>query len=246
MYTCSSVPSLVPCLKVELPTTEVPSWDRNRAGALEYIDSIKWLASVSGQVPAQLAKLMHVRFKAGNPIALWWFLLDTPTQLKCQSDYLTFLRPIMMHWFGEAWAKEVRDQYDTQSFRQTGHQSESPSDFVLQCMVLGRVLNCLGNRNGLLEVHSVINQAPMDLWTILHQQTGRLWCSGLVLLFWLEKICWFKCEFMIKGTLWATSGLRQSGPLAVWSSCQSGLVLLALVWLWFGLVARPTRAFRFS
>jgi hypothetical protein len=39
---------------------------------------------------------------------------------------------------------------------------------------------------------------------------------------------------MIKGTLWATSGLRQSGPLAVWSSCWSGLVLLALVWLWFG------------
>jgi hypothetical protein len=39
---------------------------------------------------------------------------------------------------------------------------------------------------------------------------------------------------MIENTLWATSGLRQSGPLVLWSSCWSGLVLLALVWLWFG------------
>jgi hypothetical protein len=27
---------------------------------------------------------------------------------------------------------------------------------------------------------------------------------------------------------------------------QSGLVLFSLVWLWFGLVARPIRAFQFS
>jgi hypothetical protein len=65
-------------------------------------------------------------------------------------------------------------------------------------------------------------------------KTGRLWCSGLVLLFWSEKNQWFKCKFRIENILSATSGLRQNGPLVLWSSFWSGLVLLALVWLLFG------------
>jgi hypothetical protein len=61
-------------------------------------------------------------------------------------------------------------------------------------------------------------------------KTRRLWCSGLVLLFWSEKNWLFECQYMIKDTLWATSGLRKSGPLVLWSS-------FGLVWscqLWFG------------
>jgi hypothetical protein len=50
---------------------------------------------------------------------------------------------------------------------------------------------------------------------------------------------------MVENTLGITFGFEQSGPLALWPSCWSGLVLLALIWVWFGLVARQTRAFDF-
>jgi hypothetical protein len=157
---------LIPRLKIDLPTTDVPAWDGQRDTALDYFDSIHRLAAIGGQVPVQLGNIMQARFKAGSALARWWSLEPAHVQAACRADYESFLRYIMDNWLGSTWIKILREQYEWQEFRQPDHTQETPTEFILRRMLLGRTINRPGDCGGPLEVYTVVDRMPTD-WRII-------------------------------------------------------------------------------
>ena len=80
-------------------------------------------------------------------------------------DWERFLDVIKKDWLGHGWKLEMGTEYQTQRFRQRGHERETPQDFMTRRLMLSRFLD-LQPRDSKAEVESVLLQIP-DSWRLL-------------------------------------------------------------------------------
>jgi hypothetical protein len=111
--------------------SEIPAWDGNETGALEYFSKIERLATLGGHIPEQLGRMMAARFPAGSPIEGWWSTRSPLDQDECMADYLVMIHQISDTWLGERWVRNLRDSYEKQQFCKKGFENEEPSDFIV-------------------------------------------------------------------------------------------------------------------
>ncbi len=70
-----------------------------------------------------------------------WFQSLTPDWKSwMRRYYLNFLVSVEQNWLGLTWKQDRSAEYAVQSFRQTGHTREAPSQFLQRRLLFARLL----------------------------------------------------------------------------------------------------------
>jgi hypothetical protein len=156
------VPTIEPKLKVE----SLPEWDGNHDTAIDYFWEVGEMATLMGWVPKALGFWLPSRLKKGSPIQMWFSTLSRRRQASMREHYLNYLQVIKDRYLGRKWQLRMNIQFEQQSFRQSGHEEESPQAFLSRRI---RSVRMLANSDdgGPLEVFLVMRKAPIKWSTIL-------------------------------------------------------------------------------
>ncbi|KAJ7127196.1 hypothetical protein C8R44DRAFT_874266 [Mycena epipterygia] len=141
-------------------------WDGTHKTAVDYFWDIGQLASLEGWMPEALAYWLPSRLEKGSTVQMWFSTLSSARQKEMCSHYMTYLRVIKESFLGKRWQLEMNLEFENQSFRQEGHERESPQKFLGRRIHMVRML-ANSDDGGPLEVFLVMRKAPIVWSTIL-------------------------------------------------------------------------------
>jgi hypothetical protein len=97
---------------------------------------------------------------------MWFSTLSRKRQSVMREHYLNYLQVIKDRYLGRKWQLRMNIQFEQQSFRQKGHDEETPQAFLSRRI---RSVRMLANSDdgGPLEVFLVMRKAPIKWSTIL-------------------------------------------------------------------------------
>ncbi|KAJ7315708.1 hypothetical protein DFH08DRAFT_942785 [Mycena albidolilacea] len=144
------VPTIDPKLKLEA----LPEWDGNHDTAIDYFWEVYQIASLLGWLPRTLGFWLPTRLVKDSQVYLWFSTLPTARQSEMRSHYL------------------MNNQYEQQTFRQIGHEKESPQSFLGRRVRYTRLLTVTDDR-GPDEVQQIMRTAPIAWSSILIVENVR-------------------------------------------------------------------------
>jgi hypothetical protein len=156
------VPTIDPKLKLEA----LPEWDGNHDTAVDYFWEVYQIASLLGWLPRALGFWLPTRLVKGSQVHLWFSTLPTARQAEMRSHYLVYLQVIKDRYLGKRWRLRMNNQYEQQTFRQIGHEKESPQSFLGRRVRYTRLLTVTDD-GGPDEVQQIMRTAPIAWSTIL-------------------------------------------------------------------------------
>ncbi|KAJ7094085.1 hypothetical protein C8R44DRAFT_645642, partial [Mycena epipterygia] len=156
----------VPTIKPEVKIEQLPSWDGSHRTAVDYFWDIGQFASLEGWMPEALAYWLPSRLEKGSAVQMWFSTLASARQKEMCSHYMAYLRVIKESFLGKKWQLEMNLEFENQSFRQEGHERESPQKFLGRRIRMVRML-ANSDDGGPLEVYLVMRRAPIIWSTIL-------------------------------------------------------------------------------
>jgi hypothetical protein len=156
------VPTIEPKLKVE----SLPEWDGNHESAIDYFWEVGEMATLMGWLPKALGFWLPSRLKKGSPVQMWFSTLSRRRQASMRDHYLNYLQVIKDCYLGRKWQLRMNIQFEQQSFRQSGHEEETPQAFLSRRIRSVRMLANSDNGSP-LEVFLVMRKAPIKWSTIL-------------------------------------------------------------------------------
>lgn len=162
----STVGFNLPTIKSEFKREDLPSWDGNHDTAIPYFWKVQRLASMGGTLPRALGFWLPSNLKEGSDVQEWFDMLDPYRQNHMRQHYLNYLRVIRDDYLGRTWLVRMNNEYGLQSFRQVGHELESPQRFIIRRVMHTRML-ANGDEGGPLEVYLVMLRAPLSWGSIL-------------------------------------------------------------------------------
>ncbi|KAJ7676044.1 hypothetical protein DFH06DRAFT_1318182 [Mycena polygramma] len=160
------VPTIEPKLKVE----SLPEWDGNHSTAIDYFWEVSQVANLDGWLPRALGFWLPSRLKKESPVYLWFSTLPTARQAEMRSHYLVYLQVIKDRYLGKRWQLLMNLQFESQSFRQEGHEDESPQTFLGRRTKYVRLL-ANADDGGPVEVYLTMLKAPIAWSTIVVLQS---------------------------------------------------------------------------
>jgi hypothetical protein len=167
----------VPTIKAELKKEDLPSWDGNHETAIDYFWKIQQLASLGGFIPQALGYWLWTSLKEGSTVQLWFSMLSSQEQDYMRGHYLTYLYGLKEGFLGRTWQRKMHAIYENQSFRQAGHEDETPVRFIMRRTMYTRMLVNSDN-GGPNEVYLVMQRAPLSWGPAINvdniQSTSRL------------------------------------------------------------------------
>ncbi|KAJ7084573.1 hypothetical protein B0H15DRAFT_951453 [Mycena belliarum] len=158
--------TMVPTIEPKLKLESLPTWDGNYDTAVEYFWDVGQLASLLGWLPQALGFWLPSRLKAGSPVQRWFSIQSSARQADMRSHYMNYLRAIKERYLGKKWQLLMNIEYENQSFRQAGHERESPQSFLGRRVQWTRML-ANADDGGPLEVFLVMRKAPIRWSAIL-------------------------------------------------------------------------------
>jgi hypothetical protein len=158
-----------PRLKLEINMADLPKWNGDSKGAVDFLLAIDCFVMVGGLVPNHLAQVLSTQFKSGSSIEKWWMSLKPIRRKQCRLMLLGFINTIVNNWLGDAWLRDLSDKYNQQSFRECKQAAESPLDFIMSRVLLGRMTGRVHQtaQGGVDKVQAVMRRAPIDWQTPL-------------------------------------------------------------------------------
>ncbi|KAJ7435554.1 hypothetical protein FB451DRAFT_1418079 [Mycena latifolia] len=138
----------LPTIKPEIKVEQLPSWDGDFGTAMEYFWDVGQLAALEGWMPEALGYWLPSRLQKGSAIHAWF-------STQSSEKYL-----------GRRWQLAMNVEFENHSFRQEGHEKESPQKFLARRI---RAVCMLANSDdgGPVEVYLVMRKAPIRWSTIL-------------------------------------------------------------------------------
>jgi hypothetical protein len=144
----------------------LPTWDGDHSTAIDYFWEVGELASLKGWMPEALGHWLPTRLKKNSEVQLWFSHLPPTRQEEMRSHYMVYLKGIRDKFLGRRWKMTVNAEFDQQTFRQKGHEDESPQRFIGRRIRFIRLLANSDN-GGPLEVFLAMKTAPISWSTIL-------------------------------------------------------------------------------
>jgi hypothetical protein len=144
----------------------LPEWDGDHDTAIEYFWEVSQIANLQGWIPKALGFWLPSRLKTGSQIQLWFSTLPTARQAQMRGHYLIYLQVIKDHYLGKKWQLRMNLKFEQQSFRQQGHEKESPQKFLGRRTQYVRLLANTDD-GGPVEVFLIMRKAPIAWSTIL-------------------------------------------------------------------------------
>ena len=155
-----------PTIKAELKQEQLPRWDGNPNTAVKYFLRIQQLAALEGDLPQALGYWLWMNLEDGSDIKDWFTTLTYAEQAHMRSHYINYLRGIKDGYLGEAWQSKINRVYETQYYRQIGHEKELPKTFIIRRIMYMRMLTS-AELGSLLEINLIMRRAPLSWKTIL-------------------------------------------------------------------------------
>ena len=155
-----------PTIKTELKQEQLPRWDGNPNTAVKYFLRIQQLAALEGDLPQALGYWLWMNLEDGSDIKDWFTTLTYDEQAHMRSHYINYLRGIKDGYLGEAWQSKINRVYETQYFRQIGHEKEMPKTFIIRRIMYTRMLTS-AEPGSILEINLIMRRAPLSWKTIL-------------------------------------------------------------------------------
>ncbi|EDR11784.1 uncharacterized protein LACBIDRAFT_323973 [Laccaria bicolor S238N-H82] len=152
-------------IKTELKVEQLLEWDGNHWMAIDYFWEVQQLAHLGGWIPEALGYWLWFRLKDKSPVKSWFITLPLTYQTYMRSHYLKFLKGIKDGYLGHRWQLKMNNYYNSQQFRERGHERESPSEFIVRRIVYTHML--LSISGGPLEVFYIMRKAPISWGPIL-------------------------------------------------------------------------------
>lgn len=172
--------NFIPTIKSELKQDQLPSWDGNHDTAIEYFWKVQQLAALGGYIPQALGYWLWHNLKEGSTVQLWFAMLAPHQQEYMRTHYLNFLRGIKEGFLGRIWQMKMNKIYENQSFRQPGHEYETPTRFIVRRIMYTRMLVNSDN-GGPLEIFLVMQRAPISWGPVINidsiQNTSDLYAK---------------------------------------------------------------------
>ncbi|PPQ97535.1 hypothetical protein CVT26_002411 [Gymnopilus dilepis] len=162
----------VPTIKAELKLDQLPSWDGNHETAIEYFWKIQQLAALRGQIPEALGFWLWHNLKEGSTVQIWFATLPPVHQDYMRTNWLTWLNGIKEGYLGRTWQLRMNKKYESQSFRQFGHEGETPAAFIVRRIMYTRML-VRGDYGGRTEVYLVMQRAPISWGPVINLDSIR-------------------------------------------------------------------------
>ncbi|KAJ7828717.1 hypothetical protein B0H13DRAFT_1916894 [Mycena leptocephala] len=158
--------TLVPTIEPKMKVESLPEWDGNHDTAIDYFWEVSQIANLQGWIPKALGFWLPTRLKTGSQIQLWFSTLPVARQVQMRGHYLTYLQVIKDRYLGKKWQLRMNLKFEQQSFRQPGHEKESPQKFLGRHTQYVRLLANTDD-GGPLEVFLIMRKAPIAWSTIL-------------------------------------------------------------------------------
>ena len=155
-----------PTIKTEIKQEQLPRWDGNPNTAVKYFLRIQQLAALEGDLPQALGYWLWMNLEDGSDIKDWFTTLTYAEQAHMRSHYINYLRGIKDGYLGEAWQSKINRVYETQYFRQIGHEKEMPKTFIIRRIMYTRMLTS-AEPGSVLEINLIMRRAPLSWKTIL-------------------------------------------------------------------------------
>ena len=153
-------------IKTELKVEQLPEWDGNHWTAIDYFWQIQQLAYLGGWLPEALGYWLWFRLKEGSAVRRWFVTLPVTHQSFMRSHYLRFLKGIKDGFLSHRWQLKMNNYYNSQTFRERGHERELPSEFIIRRIIYTRMLLTV-DAGGPLEVFYIMRKAPVSWGPIL-------------------------------------------------------------------------------
>jgi len=153
--------TFIPTIKAELKKEDLPTWDGDHETAINYFWKIQQLASLGGFIPQALGYWLWTSLKEGSTVQLWFSMLSSQEQDYIRGHYLSYLYGLKEGFLGATWQRKMHAVYENQSFRQQGHEDETPVRFIMRRTMYTRMLVNADN-GGPIEVYLVMQRAPLS------------------------------------------------------------------------------------
>ena len=162
----------VPTIKAELKHENLPSWDGNHDTAIEYFWKVQQLASLGGWIPQALGYWLWNSLKPGSKVQVWFATLTGLEQAKMRSHYVYYLKGIKEQFLGKKWQMQMNVAFESQAFRQLGHEREAPSTFIARRIMYTRMLVAV-EEGSPVEVFIIMQKAPISWGPIIVLETVK-------------------------------------------------------------------------
>ena len=162
----------VPTIKAELKHENLPSWDGNHETAIEYFWKVQQLASLGGWIPQALGYWLWNSLKPGSKVQVWFATLTGSEQARMRSHYIHYLKGIKELFLGKKWQMQMNVAFESQSFRQPGHDREAPSTFIARRIMYTRMLVAV-EEGSPVEVFIIMQKAPISWGPIIVLETVK-------------------------------------------------------------------------
>ncbi|KAJ7689537.1 hypothetical protein B0H16DRAFT_1487201 [Mycena metata] len=173
-YIASGAPygTVVPTIEPKLKVESLPEWDGNHETAIDYFWHVSQTANLLGWIPKALGFWLPSRLKKDSQVQLWFSTLPTERQSEMRSHYLVYLQAIKDGYLGKKWQLKMNLQFEAQSFRQEGHEKETPQMFLGRRIRYLRLLTKV-EEGGAEEVFLIMQKAPISWSTIIVQENVK-------------------------------------------------------------------------
>lgn len=162
----------IPTIKAELKLDQLPKWDGNHDTAIDYFWKVQQIAALGGYIPKALGYWLWHNLEEGSAVQIWFAMLEPNQQAYMRSHYLAYLKGIKDGFLGRTWQMRMNNQYENQSFRQRGHENETPAKFISRRIMYTRML-VANEHGGPLEVYLVMRRAPIAWGSVINIDSIR-------------------------------------------------------------------------
>ncbi|KAF8194492.1 hypothetical protein K438DRAFT_1969101 [Mycena galopus ATCC 62051] len=115
-------------LNHKLNLSMVPAWDGHRKTVIDYLCSVAELTRLSPQMIVDLGAMAPLKFT--DRVQTWWQTMPIDFRNSVSQDWNLLFNAISVYFLNEIWAHKRTAEWEEMRFRQKGHESEWPLDFI--------------------------------------------------------------------------------------------------------------------
>ncbi|KAF8143405.1 hypothetical protein K438DRAFT_1522857, partial [Mycena galopus ATCC 62051] len=147
-------------LNRKLNLSLVPAWDGHGKTVIDYLCSVAELTRLSPQMIVDLGAMAPLKFT--DRAQTWWQTMPIDFRNSVSQDWNLLFNAISVHFLNEIWVHKRTTEWEEMRFRQKGHESEWPLDFI-QRRVRHHMFLFPTSTDGPEVVSHILRNAP-DVW----------------------------------------------------------------------------------
>ena len=119
---------------LKLKPESVPQWDGNPDILARWINKINRLTDNSPDIREELGKVVPRRFTGSAET--WYYSIPDAERNRLEAGWTTLKKAISEYWMNHHWLEKQKLRANKARYRESGHQCESPSDYIICKMEL--------------------------------------------------------------------------------------------------------------